>query len=92
MGGLSLLVFAVSLHVVFLHTGREQVAGGRPWPVAVVGALTLGAVAARVCAERFSTHYFEALTVAASLWLGAALVWGLFLAKMVAFKRREQPG
>jgi uncharacterized protein involved in response to NO len=83
VGGLSLLVFAVSFHVVFLHTGREGLARRRPWPVGIVGALVLLAASARACAEHFSSHYFEALAVASSLWLLGALVWGGFLLRWI---------
>jgi uncharacterized protein involved in response to NO len=83
VGGLSLLVFAVSFHVVFLHTGRESLASRRPWPVALVGALVVVAACARACAEHFSQHYFEALAVASSLWLAGALVWGAYLLRLI---------
>ncbi len=90
VGGFSLMVFAVSSHVAFLHTGREALARRWPWPVVAVGLLTLAATAARVTAERFGDHYFEALTVASSLWMGAALVWGLYLIAMIARPPRER--
>jgi uncharacterized protein involved in response to NO len=84
VGGFSLLVFAVSFHVTFLHTGREVLARRRPWPVALVGSLVLLATAARACAEHFPNHYFQALALASSLWLVGALLWGSFLIKLVA--------
>ena len=83
VGGLSLLVFAVSFHVAFHHTGRESLADRPPWAVGATGALTILATLARVTAERFSQHYVEMLTLAASLWLAAALVWGAALLVMV---------
>jgi uncharacterized protein involved in response to NO len=88
VGGLSLLVFAVSFHVVFLHTGREGLASRRPWPVALVGALVLIAACARACAEHLSAHYFEALAVASSLWLAGALVWGAYLVGLIVRSAR----
>lgn len=84
VSGLSLLVFAVSFHVVFLHTGREQLADRRPAPVVAVGVLTVAAALVRATAERFPGHYFEALALASSLWLLAALVWGVFLVTLIA--------
>lgn len=84
VGGFSLLVFAVSFHVVFLHTGHEPLAKRRPWPVGLAGGLVVLAAAARACAEHFSSHYFEALAVASSLWLLGALVWGGFLLRVIA--------
>jgi hypothetical protein len=77
------MVFAVSFHVAFLHTGREPDAARSPWPVALVGALVVLAAAARASAERFSTHYFEALAIASSLWLLGAIVWAAFLVRMI---------
>jgi uncharacterized protein involved in response to NO len=87
VGGFSLLVFAVSFHVVFLHTGREELAARRPWPVLVVGGLVLVAACARACAEHFSQHYFEALAIASSLWLLGALVWGAYLFGLIIRSR-----
>ena len=84
VGGFSLLVFAVSFHVVFLHTGREALARARPWPVALVGTLVLLAAAARACAEHFSRHYFEALATASSLWLAGALIWGAYVMWLIS--------
>ncbi len=90
VGGFSMLVFAVSFHVVFLHTGREAMARRGPWPVAMVGTLVVLATAARACAEQFPEHYFAALTVASSLWLAGALLWGTFLMNLV-IARNPQP-
>jgi uncharacterized protein involved in response to NO len=90
VGGLSLLVFAVSFHVVFLHTGREAQAHRWPRPVIAVGALTLLAAGARALAEHLPNHYFGALALASSLWLAGAVVWGVTLVVMVV--RRAQPG
>jgi uncharacterized protein involved in response to NO len=84
VGGLSMLVFAVSFHVVFLHTGRELLARVRPWPVAVVGTLVLLATAARASAEHFAEHYPTALALASSLWLAGAILWGVFLMRLLA--------
>jgi uncharacterized protein involved in response to NO len=91
VGGFSLLVFAVSFHVVFLHTGREELAARRPWPVLVVGGLVLVAACARACAEHFSQHYFEALAIASSLWLAGALVWGAYLFGLIIRSRGATP-
>lgn len=88
VGGLSLLVFAVGAHVTFLHTGHESLARRRPWPIALVTALTLLATAARASAERLGAHYVQVLGVAASLWLAAALVWALYLGPMLLPRRR----
>jgi hypothetical protein len=92
VGGLSLLAFAVSFHVVFLHTGRAALALRRPWPVAVVGTLVLVAACARACAEHFSQRYFEALAIASSLWLAAALLWGAYLFRLLVRSGRATAG
>jgi len=86
VGGFSLLVFAVSFHVVFMHTGREALAAARPRPVAFVGIVTVLAAAARTSAEHFPRNYFGALAIASSLWLVASLVWGTFLFRLIVEK------
>jgi uncharacterized protein involved in response to NO len=83
IGGLSLLVFSVSFHVVMLHTGRPHLAAGRPWPVLVVAVLTLAAAAVRVGAEQWGARYFAALALASSLWLVATGVWGGWLLRLL---------
>jgi hypothetical protein len=45
--------------------------------------LVILAAVARACAEHFPEHYFEALTVASSLWLFGALAWGTFLLRLI---------
>lgn len=87
IGGLSLLVFAVGAHVTFLHTGREALARRRPWPIAVVAALTVAATIVRASAERLSSHYVQMLGLAATLWLTAAALWAVYLGPMLL--RRE---
>ena len=82
--GLSLLVFAVSMHVTFMHTGNEKTAHSRRWPIIAVGALTLAAALTRSNAERLASHYFETLAVASALWVGAALMWALLIIPMLA--------
>jgi uncharacterized protein involved in response to NO len=83
VGGLALLVFAVGAHVTFLHTGRELLARERPWPIALVALLTMGAAIVRASAERVSSHYITMLGLAATLWLSAALLWGIYLTPMM---------
>lgn len=83
VGGLSLLVFAVGAHVTFLHTGRDALAGRRPWPIALVAVLTLAAMIVRASAERVAAHYVEMLGLAAMLWLTAATIWALYLGPMM---------
>jgi uncharacterized protein involved in response to NO len=89
VGGLSLLVFAVGAHVTFLHTGHDALARRRPWPIALVAALTAAATIVRASAERVAAHYVEMLGVAAMLWLTAAAIWALYLAPMMLRRRRS---
>ncbi len=91
VGGLALLTLAVSVHVVLMHGGRPALADRWPWPVALAAALLLAAAGVRVVAEGFFPDYFVALTLAASLWLAATLVWGLFLAVMIARSAQAAP-
>lgn len=83
VGGISLLIFAVSTHVVFEHTGRTDLKHSRPWPVALVGALTLAAALVRASAEHDGAHYVFMLGLAASLWFVAALTWLVYLAPLL---------
>ena len=89
ISGLFLLAFSVSLHVTFLHTGHDRLADSWPWPVALVALLTLGAAGVRVYADAVPRRYFESLTLAAELWLAAALVWGVYLVPKIV--RRKTP-
>lgn len=88
VGGVSLLVFAVSTHVVFEHTGRVDLTRSRPWPVALVGALTVTAALVRAGAEHLASRYFLMLGLAASLWLVAALAWLLYLMPLMLRAKR----
>ena len=79
VAGLSLLVFAVSVHVTLLHTGREREAEQNRWPVALVGLITVAAAIVRIYAESFPRRYFESLTLASGLWLAGLLLWAAYL-------------
>lgn len=79
IGGFSLLIYAVSVHVTLLHTGREALASRRPWLLWIVAGVTLAAAAVRINAERFGDHFVDALTLASSLWLVGALAWLVFV-------------
>jgi uncharacterized protein involved in response to NO len=82
VAGLYLVIVAVSAHVVMLHTGRDRLADGRPWPLAAAAALALGAAVVRVLADRFWQHYFLLLALASVLWLLSAAAWGFFVVKL----------
>jgi uncharacterized protein involved in response to NO len=91
VGGLSLLAFAVSAHVTFIHTGRPELARANPWPLWAIGGLTLAGAAFRVTAERFDHSYVTALTLAATLWLLGALLWAVYLTTLITLRRPIQP-
>lgn len=83
VGGLSLLVFAVSVHVALLHTGHDRLASRRPWPVAAVALLTLLAMATRASAERLPDGYVTALALAAATWLMGVAIWAVFVLRLL---------
>ena len=88
IGGLSLLVFSVGAHVTFLHTGHDELARRRPWPLAAVAVLTLAATVVRASAERMATSYVEMLGLAAAMWLLAAATWAVYLGPMMIARKR----
>jgi hypothetical protein len=59
-----LFPLGVGAHVTFSHTGREALACSRPWPIALVAPLTIGATIARASAERLASRYVETLGLA----------------------------
>lgn len=79
VSGLSMMVFAVSLHVTLLHTGRERDAERSPWPVALVAFATIAAALVRASIDLFPAHYFGALTLASGLWMFALVVWAAYV-------------
>ena len=88
VGGLSLLVFSVGAHVTFLHTGHDELARRRPWPLAAVALLTIAATVVRASAERVATSYVEMLGLAAAMWLAAAATWAVYLGPMMLGRKR----
>jgi uncharacterized protein involved in response to NO len=90
IGGVSLMIVAVSVHVTLLHGGRETLADRSPWPVVAAVGLTLAAALARVLAERLRQNYVLALTTAAELWLTAWIAWAAFLIPKLR-RRRQSP-
>jgi uncharacterized protein involved in response to NO len=79
IGCFALLALSISTHVVLSHGGVPQLLGQRPWPVALMGALLLTALAFRVLVDMDQAHVYRWLGLAASAFLCATLVWGLFL-------------
>jgi uncharacterized protein involved in response to NO len=83
-GGLGLLALATSVHVTVSHTGRSWLADRRPWPVAVAALLIVAAACLRAEIDRTGARYFDALTLAAVLWILGVAVWAGFLVPMLA--------
>jgi uncharacterized protein involved in response to NO len=85
-GGFALLILAVTVHVTFMHGGREQQA--ERWPVGVVIATVclLAAAAARTMLEGSGAAYLDAMLFASALWLAAVAAWGAVL--LPALRRR----
>jgi uncharacterized protein involved in response to NO len=79
IGCFALLALSISIHVVLSHGGVPRLLEQRPWPVALMGALLLAALALRVLVNTDQAHVYRWLGLAASAFLCATLVWGLFL-------------
>jgi uncharacterized protein involved in response to NO len=79
IGCFALLALSISIHVVLSHGGAPGLLEQRPWPVALMGALLLAALALRVLVNTDQPHVYRWLGLAASAFLCATLVWGLFL-------------
>jgi len=88
IAGLYLLVVAVTAHVIMLHSGREDLASRRPWPIAAAAIFAVAATIVRVFADRFWQQYFALLAVAGLLWLMSATVWMIFVVGLM----RRPPG
>jgi uncharacterized protein involved in response to NO len=92
VGGFSLLALAVTVHVTLVHGGREREARGRPRLVALAGVFTLAAAAVRYSAEQVPQHYFHALTLAATLWIVAALLWAIYVIRRLVDESETTSG
>jgi uncharacterized protein involved in response to NO len=78
VGGFGLLALGVATHVVLAHLDLVRLAEGRPPAVAVMGALLVLAMLARVAAD-VSDLYFEHVGWAAGSWLAGSAVWLAFV-------------
>lgn len=83
VGGLGLLTLSTSVHVIVSHTGRGFLADRRPWPLVVAAVLLVCCAALRSQLDHAGARYFDALTLAAVLWLLGVLVWAAFLVPML---------
>lgn len=79
VGGFGLLAFAVAAHVSMGHAGLAADQNGRPWPVAVFGALFLLAMVLRAVAGLMPDRYVAWLGAAATVWMVGTITWAAFL-------------
>jgi uncharacterized protein involved in response to NO len=90
IGCFALLAFCVSIHVVLSHGGASQLLDRWPAPVALMGALLLGALAMRVLVDVDPAHVYRWLGGAAAAFLAATIVWGYFTATCAARSLSER--
>ena len=79
IGGFALMAFSVGLHVTLAHGGYQREVKGRPWQVAVYGALFLSAMILRAAADFDRPRYFVWLASAAALFLAGTIIWGMLV-------------
>ncbi len=87
IGGFSLLTLSVSTQVVLGHGGRSDLMLGKPPQVVWLASLALLAIVPRALMEIDPRRYFLWMGLAAFLFLAALLVWGVFLAPLLAPRR-----
>ena len=75
LGGMSLLVFAVSTMVVLSHAGEAARLQQPSWPLRLMGVGLVGALLTRVVAEWSPERFFPLLAVAAICWDVSAVSW-----------------
>jgi hypothetical protein len=88
IGCFALLALCISIHVVLSHGGAPQLLEERPWPVGLLGALLLAAMALRVLVNVDPAHVYRWLGGASAAFLLATIVWALFLFRSL----RRSPG
>jgi uncharacterized protein involved in response to NO len=79
IGCFALLALCISIHVVLSHGGAPQLLDRWPWPIALMGALLLGALAMRVLYNVDQAHVYRWLGLAAAAFLAATVTWAAFL-------------
>ena len=79
IGCFALLALCISIHVALSHGGAPKLLDERPWPVAVMGALLLLALALRVLVNTDPEHVYRWLGGAAAAFLLATVAWALFV-------------
>ena len=75
LGGMSLMVFAVSTMVVLSHAGEAARLRQPSWPLRLMGFGVAGALLTRVAAEWSPERFFPLLAAAAICWDVSAISW-----------------
>lgn len=88
IGCFALLALSISIHVVLSHGGAPALLTSSPWPVALLGALLLGALVLRVLVNLDPGNFYRWLGGAAAAFLAATVVWALFLGQTLRRPRR----
>jgi uncharacterized protein involved in response to NO len=83
IGGFSLLILAVGTRVTLSHGGHGLQQERGSWPLRIGLATGLIAMLARIGAPLAPFSYFEHLALAALLWIGGMLFWGLYLFRLI---------
>lgn len=76
IGGFALMALSVGLHVTLAHGGYTRLVSGRPWNVALFGALLLAALSLRALCDFDPGRFFVWLGWAAACFLLATIAWG----------------
>lgn len=84
IGGFALLALAVGMQVTLGHGGRADLQRGRPWQVAAIALLVLGAALARSLMDLDFRRRLLWMAVASGLFLAASLTWAAFLTTAVS--------
>ena len=83
MGGFTLLILAVATRVVLSHGGHALSHERRSWPLRIGIATGLFALVARLGAAFAPESFFEHLAIAALLWIGGMVFWGLHIVQFI---------
>ena len=83
MGGFTLLILAVAMRVVLSHGGHALTHERRSWPLRIGIATGLVALLARLGAAFAPESFFEHLAIAAFLWIGGMLFWGMHVVQFI---------
>ncbi len=79
IGGFALMAFAVAAHVTLAHGGYKRLVSGRPWPVPLIGASFLAAVALRALVDADPARFFAWLGAAAVAFLAGTVLWAVLV-------------